>query len=303
MSGVAARFLQILAGRARPDEFVEIRYRLEDGSGMSQIFESPRRLEGLATRVVSLGTRTDVYVGCAPRVRRSGTADAVERSFLLWADCDGVGSVEALETFQPAPAIVIASGTSANCHAYWPLTEPIGCDALVRANRRLAYALDADPAATDAARILRPPGTRSHKRVPSVPVEVRRLRSNLRWGFADVVGHLPDPPVSSACEPTGADRHRSDDPLLDIEPVAYVERLLSIRVPRHRKVPCPFHADTHPSLHVYETPRRGWYCFGRCRRGGTIYDLAAPLYGYETCGEDFLRLRTELQRLFGLPET
>ena len=45
---------------------------------------------------------------------------------------------------------------------------------------------------------------------------------------------------------------------------------------------------------------RGWYCFGRCRRGGTIYDLAAPLYGYAARGEDFLRLRDELRRLFGL---
>ena len=38
----------------------------------------------------------------------------------------------------------------------------------------------------------------------------------------------------------------------------------------------------------------------RCRRGGTIYDLAAPLYGYTARGEDFLRLRAELRRLFGL---
>ena len=30
------------------------------------------------------------------------------------------------------------------------------------------------------------------------------------------------------------------------------------------------------------------YCFGACRRGGTIYDLAAPLYGYTVRGEDFL---------------
>jgi hypothetical protein len=51
---------------------------------------------------------------------------------------------------------------------------------------------------------------------------------------------------------------------------------------------------------VYESADRGWYCFGRCRRGGTIYDLAAPLYGYEVRGEDFLRLRAELRRLFGL---
>ena len=47
-------------------------------------------------------------------------------------------------------------------------------------------------------------------------------------------------------------------------------------------------------------PERGWYCFGACRRGGTIYDLAAPLYGYTARGEDFLRLRAELHRLFGL---
>ena len=77
-------------------------------------------------------------------------------------------------------------------------------------------------------------------------------------------------------------------------------RLLAIEVPRHRKVPCPFHADRHASLHVYETAERGWYCFGACRRGGTIYDLAAPLYGYTARGDDFLRLRAELRHLFGL---
>lgn len=47
-------------------------------------------------------------------------------------------------------------------------------------------------------------------------------------------------------------------------------------------------------------PERGWYRYGACRRGGTIYDLAAPLYGYTDRGEDFLRLRAELRRLFGL---
>jgi hypothetical protein len=76
--------------------------------------------------------------------------------------------------------------------------------------------------------------------------------------------------------------------------------LLGVEVPRHRKVPCPFHEDRHASLHVYETAERGWYCFGACRRGGTIYDLAAPLYGYSARGEDFLRVRAELRRLFAL---
>ena len=38
-------------------------------------------------------------------------------------------------------------------------------------------------------------------------------------------------------------------------------------------------------------------------RGGTVYDLAAPLYGYGSRGEDFLRLQSELRRLFGLEAT
>ena len=87
---------------------------------------------------------------------------------------------------------------------------------------------------------------------------------------------------------------------MSIEPAVYVQRLLSVEVPRHRKVACPFHPDRHPSLHVYDTPARGWYCFGRCKRGGTIYDLAAPLYGYDPRGKDFLRLRAELRKLFVL---
>jgi hypothetical protein len=112
---------------------------------------------------------------------------------------------------------------------------------------------------------------------------------------------LPDPPAPApartAIVPVG---HRGDDPLLAIAPDVYVPRLLGVNVPRHRKVPCPFHDDRQASLHVYETAERGWYCFGRCRRGGTIYDLAGPLYGYGARGEDFLRLRAELRSLFGL---
>lgn len=39
------------------------------------------------------------------------------------------------------------------------------------------------------------------------------------------------------------------------------------------------------------------------RRSCSIYDLAAPLYGYGARGEDFLRLRSELRSLFGLEAT
>jgi hypothetical protein len=296
-----ARFLTALAGEAGPGELVELRYRLDDGVRMGQLFESAHRLHGLATRALAMGRRTDVYVGCAPRGRRYGGRDAVERAFVLWADCDGERAVEALGRFDPPPAIVIASGTGRNRHAYWPLAAPLGRDELERANRRLAHALGADLASADAARILRPPCTYSHKRLPAVPVEALRLHPECRVRAADVVGGLADPPSAPSSAPAGgAQDCRTDDPLLTIPPAVYVERLLGVEVPRHRKVPCPFHPDTDASLHVYDTAGRGWYCFGRCRRGGTIYDLAAPLYGYAPRGDGFVRLRDELRRLFGL---
>jgi hypothetical protein len=295
----ATRFLAALAGSAGRGELLELRYRLEDGQRMGQVFDRPDRLRSLATRAIALGRRTDVYVGCAPRTRRHGGRDAVERAFVLWADCDGEAAVGAVAEFEPAPAIVIGSGSGSNCHAYWPLAEPLTRDEVERANRRLAHALGADRGSADAARILRVPGTLSHKHDPPTRVDTLRLVPAVRVSVADVVGGLPDPPTPARPTFTPA-AARGDDPLLAIAPDVYVRRLLGVEVPRHRKVPCPFHEDRHASLHVYETPERGWYCFGACRRGGTIYDLAAPLYGYAARGDDFLRLRAELRRLFEL---
>jgi hypothetical protein len=296
------RFLEVLAGDSESGELLELRFRRPDGYRMGQLFESPRRLRRLASRALRLGRRTDVYVGCAPRTRRHGGRDAVAGAFVLWADCDGEHAVDALERFEPQPSIVIASGSGRNCHAYWPLTEPLAAGEIERANHRLAHALGADPASADAARILRLPGTYSHKHQPPVPVEALRLHVDRRMPAADVVGGLPDPPRPPRAS-APADAHRSDDPLLAIAPDVYVRRLLGVEVPRHRKVRCPFHPDRHASLHVYETAERGWYCYGRCRRGGTIYDLAAPLYGYDPRGDDFKSLRTELRRLFGIEAT
>ena len=294
------RFLAALAGSANRGELLELRYRLDDGQRMGQVFDRPTRLRGLATRAIGLGRRTDVYVGCAPRTRRHGGRDAVDRAFVLWVDCDGEDAVAALRDFDPAPSIVIASGTDDNCHAYWLLAQPLARDDVERANRRLAYALGADPASADAARILRVPSTLSHKHDPPAAVEAIRLDSGRRINAVDVIGSLPDPPGDVPARATVVPaEHRGDDPLLAVAPDIYVRRLLGIDVPRHRKVPCPFHDDRHASLHVYETAERGWYCFGSCRRGGTIYDLAAPLYGYPARGDDFLRLRAELRRLFG----
>jgi CHC2 zinc finger len=57
-----------------------------------------------------------------------------------------------------------------------------------------------------------------------------------------------------------------------------------------------FHDDHTPSLHVYDEPERGWYCFG-CGRGGSIFDLAAILWHRETRGSDFQEVRRALAAL------
>jgi hypothetical protein len=145
------RFLAALAGPRDDGEFLELRYRLDDGQRMGQLFDHPTRLRGLATRAVALGRRTDVYVGCAPRTRRHGGRDAVQHAFVLWVDCDGEHAVAALADFEPRPSIVIASGIGSDCHAYWPLIEPLARDDVERANRRLAHALGAQEITTLAA--------------------------------------------------------------------------------------------------------------------------------------------------------
>jgi DNA primase len=86
--------------------------------------------------------------------------------------------------------------------------------------------------------------------------------------------------------------------LLTIPPAVYVGDLLGVAVRPGRKTVCPFHADAHPSLHVYPAAARGWTCFS-CRRGGSIYDLAAELWGLATRGRDFIELRRLLMDRFG----
>lgn len=297
------RFLEVLFGDTESGELLELRYRREDGHRMGQLFESPRRLRRMASRALRLARRTDVYVGCAPRTRRHGGRDAVARAFVLWADCDGDDAVTALERFDPQPSIVIASGSGRNCHAYWRLSEPLAAAEIERGNRRVVHALGADPASADVARILRVPATYSHKHEPPVPVAALRLDVDRRVRPADVVGGLADPPRpphTDAPPPV----HRGDDRLLAIPPDVYVHRLLGVEVPRHRKVRCPSHPDRHASLHVYETAERGWYCYGRCRRGGTIYDFAGPLYFSGQSpevllrGERFIEVRERLMATF-----
>ena len=118
-----------------------------------------------------------------------------------------------------------------------------------------------------------------------------------RYRAAQVVGDLADPePVRPASSRRRA-RTPGADPLLTITPAEYF-RVLTGREPnRAGKLRCPLHPDDTPSLHVYLTPERGWHCYG-CGAGGSIYDLAAALWGYRTRGSEFSVVRNALRELF-----
>jgi hypothetical protein len=102
----------------------------------------------------------------------------------------------------------------------------------------------------------------------------------------------PPPPPSSA----GGSLF--DDPLRRLSARDYVPLLTGRDPGRDGKLRCPLHAggeERTPSLHVYDGAR-GWYCFA-CRRGGSIVDLAAALWGLGTRGADYCELRERLVAL------
>lgn len=106
-----------------------------------------------------------------------------------------------------------------------------------------------------------------------------------------------DRPGVGAKAPPGANVARQ---LESVPPAVYVRALVGLRPDAHGKVRCPMHEDRTPSLHVYPTAEQGWFCFG-CRRGGTVYDLAAAVWKRPVRGPGFLDLRDDLLDLL-LPE-
>lgn len=294
--------LAAIAGNEPPGGRLELRYRLRSGQGMGQRFhdahrptviEAARHLREVAAVAAEIGRRTNVYVGAAPRRRDHGGAAAIERVWTLWADCDGADPVDALWSFRPLPSLIVRTGSGPNVHAWWPLRSPLTPEHARVANQRLAHRLGADMRATDPARILRLPGTLNFKHEPPADVVCVRLEAAV-FAPVDVVGQLPDPPAampSPAPAGTSVRPHGdADDPLRSIPASVYVPALLGVEPGRDGKIGCPFHADSTPSLHVYDDH---WYCYG-CERGGSIIDLGAELYGITPRGRGYHDVRRRL---------
>jgi CHC2-type zinc finger protein len=286
------RFLGALHGWAPPGSLVEVRFRL--GPGMGQRFVPAQRLGRVADRIASLAASTDVFVGVIARAHHGGSrSDLVQRAAVVWVDCDDHASVAALARFRPLPSIVVASGSGSNQHAYWLLSHPVGIEEIERANHRLALTLGADLHCGDGARIMRPAGTTNRKHSPPTAVRLLACDQHARIALADLTAGLAPNPAPTGRRATERERPPASDPLLALAPRLYVERLLGQPVTRSGKVSCPFHEDGTPSLHAYDEPGRGWYCFG-CGLGGSVYDLAALLWSIPPSGRGFVELRERL---------
>jgi hypothetical protein len=304
----AELYLRVLRASAPPRSLLDVRYRVS-GRGLARFFV-PINATNATRTIVRLGRRTDIYVGVAPRVRRSGGREDIAPTSMLWADCDEPAAVAALRTFQAPASMIVTSGGGENghrnVHAYWALTRSLSVEELEDANRRLAAALGADPKCAEPARVLRVPGSQSFKRLPPRPVELLQY-TNIRYEPQEILRGLPLSPQPST---TGNARRLHNrvgrpDPLLMIEPADYVFALTGCEPGRDGKIRCPFHEDRTPSLHVYPSPERGWTCFG-CTTpagrplGGDIYTFASLVWGIPARGLDFLTLRARLDRLFGV---
>lgn len=292
------QYLAALFDRAREHEFLELRFRRGDDAFSSRFF-AVHDYEAAAREIRARAAQYDVYVGCAPRSRRAGTKDAIAAVHTLWAECDGRAAAQAALSWRPAPSIVVASGSGPNVHAYWLLERALEPAKAEAANLRLAKALGADAACFDAGRILRPPGTWNHKHEVPRPVALLRLTPDRVFNVEEVIARSAVVDLDAVTRRWERRPGRDDrgDPLLRLRPDIYVSALLGLTPNRARKVRCPFHEDERPSLHVYATAQRGWTCFS-CRRGGSVYDLAAALWGFNTRGQDFVRLRRRLLEVF-----
>lgn len=277
----------------------------------------------LAARHAARGE--EVFVAPAARSAPRGEKQAVSESRFLWIDVDRPGQLHRLWALlaQRPCHMLIASGGSGGCHAYFRLMEPLPATRVIshtgevvepieRAHLRIIHRLGvgedgkptvADPACADRSRVMRLAGSVNGKTGAYARI-VEADFALAPYPIVQLVGDLPDPAGPAAPRPRRDGT--SPDPYKRISPPEYFEKLAGIVVPRDGLVSCPApeHEDRNPSCSVGTSPETGWCCHsGNCGARGAIYDLASVLlggpWGHELRGEAFGRARAYVADVFG----
>jgi hypothetical protein len=267
----------------------------------------------------------EVFIAPAARSAARGEKQAVSGTRFLWVDVDRPGQLHALWAFlaERPCHMLIESGGSGGCHAYFQLAEPLPpmrvvaatgelVEPIERANLRIIHRLGvgedgrpsvADPACAERSRVLRLAGSVNGKTGAYARI-VEADFALAPYPLAQLVGDLPDHATHTPPRPRR--RGKSIDPYKRISPPEYFEKLAGIVVPRDGLVSCPApeHDDRNPSCSVGASPETGWCCHaGGCGARGAIYDLASVLlggpWGHELRGEAFNRARAYVADVFG----
>lgn len=136
---------------------------IETESFNQDFFRWPEDKYKLVEWVLKTTPTAEVYIAPALFSHPSAQKDSFKQTNVLWTEFDG----NMPQTFGdiPTPTLRIQSSDESHQHCYWKLEEPLSDWREVEAlNRTLAYTLNADASAWDCNQVLRPPGTRNHKR-------------------------------------------------------------------------------------------------------------------------------------------
>jgi len=151
---------RFLGGKFPQNEFIPLSALAEDTSLIDAVLRDHHN--------------QDSYFAVALRNGNSGTKEAITQIPTLWIDLDGSSPQKVQESPWPPSAVIETS--PGKFHCYWKLREPANRSEIGRIEnilKRLTTFFQADPAATDASRILRIPGTFNFKSNPPFPVTVK----------------------------------------------------------------------------------------------------------------------------------
>lgn len=141
----------------------------------------------------------NVYFGVATREYGKGTKESILNIPAVWVDIDFKQTpmekaVELLGQFPLEPSIMVSSG--GGWHLYWLLKKPATRNMIPLVetiNKHLAICLGGDLGSSDAARILRVPGTLNYKYTPPESVKIIECLPDKKYDLADFERHLPTP--------------------------------------------------------------------------------------------------------------
>ena len=153
-----------------------------------EFFHWPQQKAEITAYIQEKTNTHEVYYAPALFKEANGKKQSVKSSRVFWCEFDGEIPQE-LGNF-PAPSIRVQSSIEGHEHWYWIADEAINPYDLERVNRSISYHFGADLSGWDANQVLRPIGTRNHKRNATVTL----IQTNPGTVNPGSFSELPDPP-------------------------------------------------------------------------------------------------------------